>query len=423
MKKTRYLFLGAQINCDTNYLVHKLETMSKQGWKLTKVGAVLTFKRAEPEDLQFQVDYLSTDMTWASSEDSFVMDYRQICQDSGWNYCGNFQHLFIFSAPTKQEVTPLQTDEDIKRKTLTTIAIKNMSYFILPLCLILFQNGLTLDVYEIQNLFHNLMFICNWIIIIGSLTYISLTFLQVVRSNGYLKTSYLNTLPKVIPILFNLYMGLLVTLFGSALLSLMFTSISSGLSRAIFLMLLMMGGLSLVTNHIIRNTTFNRGKKILLSLACGLITFFTIIHGTLYFTSTTTLKDESPLPFELPEALQSAQSGEVYFERSSSLILSDYISFSNDRFNFDFYQLRTSVFNQFLDKILAEQKTYSYQYLKSSTHAPFNYEIYETETNQLKGYILSDGINVLIFKFYDEDLNEYDMQSAVSKLFTQLSES
>lgn len=423
MKKRRYLFLGAQINWDTNYLVHKLETMAKQGWKLTKVGAVLTFKRAEPEDLQFEVDYLGADMTWASSEDSFVMDYRQICQDSGWTYHGNFQHLFIFSAPATQEVTPLQTDEDIRRKTLTTLAIKNLSYLILLPCLILFQNGLTLDVYEMTNFFHNLMFICNWIMLIGSLTYISLTFLQVVRINGYLKTSYLNTLPKVIRIVFNLYMGLLITLFGSALLILMFTSISSGLSRAIFLMLLMMGGLTLVTNHIIRNTTFNRGKKILLSLACGLITFFTIIHGTLYFTSTTPLNDESPLSFELPESLQSTQSREVYFERSSSLILSDYISFSNDRLNFDFYQFRTPAFNQFLDKILAEQNTYSYQYLTSSTHTPFDYEIYETKTNQLKGYILSDDVNVLIFKFYDEDLNEYDLQSAVSKLFTQLSDS
>lgn len=50
--------------------------MAKQGWKLTKVGPCLTFKRSEPENLQFEIDYLSSDLTWVSNDDPIIRDYK-----------------------------------------------------------------------------------------------------------------------------------------------------------------------------------------------------------------------------------------------------------------------------------------------------------------------------------------------------------
>ena len=130
IRNTRYLAIGSHIDADTRYLSQKLETMAKEGWKLTNVNALLTFKRCEPENLKFEIDYLDTNMALTSNENPTVINYIQLCEESGWSYRGNHGPLFIFSAPKDKEVTPLQTDKELMHQIITSSIIKNNLYFL-----------------------------------------------------------------------------------------------------------------------------------------------------------------------------------------------------------------------------------------------------------------------------------------------------
>lgn len=83
VRNTRYLAIGSHIDADTHYLNRKLEIMAKKGWKLTKVNALLMFKRRTPEDLKFEIDYLDINMALTSNVDPIVTNYIKLCEESG----------------------------------------------------------------------------------------------------------------------------------------------------------------------------------------------------------------------------------------------------------------------------------------------------------------------------------------------------
>lgn len=179
IRNTRYLAIGSHIDADTRYLSQKLETMAKEGWKLTNVNAFLTFKRCKPEDLKFEIDYLDTNMALTSNEDPTVINYIQLCEESGWDYRGNHGPLFIFSAPKDKEVTPLQTDKELMHQIITSSIIKNNLYFLVFPILFLFNNGLTFDLFKLTSYSSTIMVIVSWILFIGYLTYSLLNIVQI----------------------------------------------------------------------------------------------------------------------------------------------------------------------------------------------------------------------------------------------------
>lgn len=422
---TRYLFLGAHIDWDTNYLKHKLETMAKQGWKLTKVGPYLTFKRSEPENLQFEIDYLSSGLTWASSDETIIMDYKQLCEDSGWNYKGNYQQLFIFSAPANQEVTPLQTDIELKRQILTSIAFKKSCYFILLPLLILMNNGLKLQLITLTSYSSTIIFIMNWILFIGLLTYNLLNILQIFHFKGYVKFKPFKILPTLIRNTFSLMASLVILLLFLLLLALLFESTSFGLARALLFGFITIGLGTYICTYMIKRLSFNRQKKLFLTMICLILTTMISIHGMIIFISSTPVTKQSDLHLEYPilneEPLQLNQSREIYFERHSSFLFSDYLVVHDELINFDYFQLRTTPFtNQMIEIILNEIKTYN-QDLIPSKQQPFLYDIYDNDSNELTGYILYDDKNLLIFNAQPRNLNDPILKDVVLTLFNQLS--
>lgn len=422
IRKTRYLFLGAQINWDTDYLKQKLETMAQKGWKLTKVGTFLTFKRSEPENLQFEIDYFASDLTWTSNNDPIIMDYKQLCEDSGWTYRGNAQQLFIFSAPANQEITPLQTDEELKRQILLSIAFKHSLYFLVWPLTSLFNHTLKIRLDTLTSYSSTISLIINWLLFIGLLTYSLLNLLQFFQIKGFLKLKSVKLLPKLIRNTFSLIISLSLFLLILLVFSLTFDNLALGLALLFEFITI---GLGTYTLSIIKKRVFNRKKKLFLITISLLLTMMISLHGMIFSIFSTPLTKQSDLHLEYPilneEPLQLNQSREIYVKRQSSFVFSDYLVIHDGHINFDYFQLRNTPFTNQIIKIILNEFTANYQELIPSEQQPFLYDIYHTDSHELIGYILYHDQNFLIFQAEAETLNNPTLKNNVETLFNQLS--
>lgn len=143
MIKTRYIFLDSPISLDLEQLKRKLATLAQQGWVITKVGStVLTLKLGEPQDLQYEIDFLPQADAFMSDDDPIIKNYKLLCEQSGWHYIGRNHHLFIFSAHPSQPFIALQTDVTVQNDTLTSVTIK---HYLLPLFIPFFSLFLIQD--------------------------------------------------------------------------------------------------------------------------------------------------------------------------------------------------------------------------------------------------------------------------------------
>ena len=424
IRNTRYLAIGSHIDADTRYLNQKLETMAKEGWKLTNVNAFLTFKRCKPEDLKFEIDYLDTNMALTSNEDPTVINYIQLCEESGWDYRGNHGPLFIFSAPKDKEVTPLQTDKELMHQIITSSIIKNNLYFLVSPILFLFNNGLTFDLFKLTSYSSTIMVIVSWILFIGYLTYSLLNIVQIFYLKGFLKANVFQLIPSLSRKTFHMTMALAIFMFIIFSSFLLIEGATFSLARSLLFGLLILGVCAYLSHGIIQNKSFNRLKKIiLLSILCLLATCGMTL-GMSMMISSTPITTQSNLHLQYPvlntPPLQLIQSREIYVERRSSFVFSDYLAVSDGHLDFDYYQLRKTPFHdQIIEKIIEDVST-GYQHLKPSQNQPFLYEIYRYDSNELKGYILSDDHHVLVFTAEAEDVNQPEIQEAVITLFKQL---
>lgn len=196
------------------------------------------------------------------------------------------------------------------------------------------------------------------------------------------------------------------------------------LARSLLFGLLILGVCAYLSHGIIQNKSSNRLKKIiLLNILCLLATCGMTL-GMSMMISSTPITTQSNLHLQYPvlntPPLQLIQSREIYVERRSSFVFSDYLAVNDGHLHFDYYQLRKTPFHdQIIEKIIEDVST-GYQYLKPSQNQPFLYEIYSYNSNELKGYILSDDHHVLVFTAEAEDVNQPEIQETVITLFKQL---
>jgi hypothetical protein len=91
------------------------EKMAKEGWMLEKIGEVwATFYEATPENLQFTIDVFEGSGILIPEETEETKEYRELCEKNGWHFVASIKELQIFYAPAKEDVTPLQTDEELE---------------------------------------------------------------------------------------------------------------------------------------------------------------------------------------------------------------------------------------------------------------------------------------------------------------------
>ena len=95
-----------------------LEEMALKGWILEDISLkFFIFKKSKPKKLKFTVD-IFTDLK--------AGEYIEYCEASGWNYICETNNYLIFCTEN-DDITPIQTDEDILLNKLSSSMLKNIS--------------------------------------------------------------------------------------------------------------------------------------------------------------------------------------------------------------------------------------------------------------------------------------------------------
>lgn len=95
-----------------------LETMAKKGWILEKIGYLFKFRKQEPQDLLYTVDFQPKITLFTPQSSDEAEEYRRFCEEAGWNFVCGFNKMQIFSAKRSDDPTPIQTEEQIQYKVL-----------------------------------------------------------------------------------------------------------------------------------------------------------------------------------------------------------------------------------------------------------------------------------------------------------------
>lgn len=98
----------------TNYL----HTMASKGWLLTNVGTyLLSFSRIPPANIQFCSDFYTGKRTKhiPVDKDDTMVDYLQLCKDSGWIYVCMHGECLIFKSKEEEHPYPLISDENLSK--------------------------------------------------------------------------------------------------------------------------------------------------------------------------------------------------------------------------------------------------------------------------------------------------------------------
>jgi len=91
------------------------EKMAKEGWMLEKIGEVwATFYEASPKNLQFTIDVFEDSGILTPEETDEAKEYRELCEKNGWHFVTSIKALQIFYAHAEEDLTPLQTDEQLE---------------------------------------------------------------------------------------------------------------------------------------------------------------------------------------------------------------------------------------------------------------------------------------------------------------------
>ncbi|NBI30519.1 DUF2812 domain-containing protein [Chengkuizengella marina] len=133
-KNTKKVFWGFLL-FDYKAVNEYLEKMAEKGWMLQKVGRYTAqFKAIEPQSIKFYVDVFPGSVLSADNNQELI-NYRDLCEESGWIFVDDYYQLQIFFAPSDTSTPiPIQTDKVIEQKIAESKIVKNE---LLPFTLLL----------------------------------------------------------------------------------------------------------------------------------------------------------------------------------------------------------------------------------------------------------------------------------------------
>lgn len=87
------------------------ELQASKGWMLEKINSfTMEFTRTEPKDIKFSVDVFPYINIFDSYKSRTILDYRDLCEQSGWTFITSSNKLQVFYTEDKGLSIPLQTD-------------------------------------------------------------------------------------------------------------------------------------------------------------------------------------------------------------------------------------------------------------------------------------------------------------------------
>jgi hypothetical protein len=123
--KSKTVFWGF-FSLDYKAMETYLEDMARKGWMLEKVGRITAkFKAIEPRNLKFYVDVFKEGGPLTPENTREAQEYRNLCQDSGWNYITSQDYLQFFYAEADSDPVPIQTDQALEQKIVQSTLWKH----------------------------------------------------------------------------------------------------------------------------------------------------------------------------------------------------------------------------------------------------------------------------------------------------------
>lgn len=149
MKNKKHVFCAYQVY-ENDALKEYLENMALKGFRLTKIGQMfLTFEPCAPHPIRYCVEVMEKPSAYSSIQTPPLIQYREFCQDAGWDYVGTNGYLHVFYTEN-MDALPVETDakeryEHICRACTGVYRTITVTFFILSilnLILCVFQGTL-----------------------------------------------------------------------------------------------------------------------------------------------------------------------------------------------------------------------------------------------------------------------------------------
>ena len=123
--KTKRVYWGF-FSLDYKAMGEYLEEMAEKGWMVEKVGRYTAkFRAIEPKKIKVYVDVFKEGGTLTPDDNKELVEYRKLCQESGWTFITSINYLQFFYAAGDIEPVPIQTDEEIEQKIVEHTLLKN----------------------------------------------------------------------------------------------------------------------------------------------------------------------------------------------------------------------------------------------------------------------------------------------------------
>ncbi|MCT4563177.1 MAG: DUF2812 domain-containing protein [Maledivibacter sp.] len=136
------------------------EEMAAKGYMLVegKKGK-FTFEKCEPKDLDFNVSLFYPHTMFDYPDEEKSMDFRELCESSGWTYCTSSQIYQIFYKDKKAVATPIHTDSSEEYKIIKNTFMKT-EFISMIMMLIIIGTSLNSAIrMTYESLFSNAMLI------------------------------------------------------------------------------------------------------------------------------------------------------------------------------------------------------------------------------------------------------------------------
>ncbi|WP_206460097.1 DUF2812 domain-containing protein [Anaerovorax sp. IOR16] len=124
---------------DYKYIASYLEEREKKGYRFCSLGCLLPvarYQKVEPQEAKYDVDI------FRPKEYIEIQPYLDVCEDSGWEICWQWDEYKIFRGIDGKNPIPLQSDWEMKReqeKQIVKRNVRNSIFVFIWFCYIFFS--------------------------------------------------------------------------------------------------------------------------------------------------------------------------------------------------------------------------------------------------------------------------------------------
>lgn len=164
MQMSKSIIKKWQFTSITDYksLEDYFEEMSARGYMLieAKKGR-FTFEKCETKELDFNVSLFYPDTIFDYPDEEKSMDFRELCENSGWTYCTSSELYQIFYKNKNDVATPIHTDSNEEYKIIKNVFMKTEFISMLMMIIIIFTSINRAIGFDYEDLFSDVMMLSN----------------------------------------------------------------------------------------------------------------------------------------------------------------------------------------------------------------------------------------------------------------------